>query len=136
MQTAVQALKQVKSRAEEICNSQQQRFPDAASVGDFWRQGDVYVTKLEKCSSSRKMDGVVLQVAPGNTKGSRHVLDSAEGVEMFQPYDSSVLTGPQIRLTEERILTHPEHGDLVLPPGCYQITYQRAFADELKRVRD
>lgn len=29
-----------------------------------------------------------------------------------------------------------EHGHLTLPPGIYQVTYQRQFDDEIRRVKD
>ncbi len=134
MTTAMKVFQQIKDRAEEIRTDKPQRFPDAASVGDFWRQGDVYVTKISKCHG--KQCKGERQVAPGTTQGSRHVLDSLDGVQMYRVDGADALTGPQIRLTQERTLTHPEHGNLVLPPGCYSITYQRAYADELRRVAD
>ncbi len=135
--SAVESLERIESSVEKIKSDAKQRFPEAASAEDTWRQGDVYITLLnaipDDCS---KVDKPQKQVAPGNTQGSRHILDSLRGVKIFQRPNATPLQGPIMRFAEERTLTHPEHGDVVCPPGVYEITYQRAFADELRRVQD
>jgi hypothetical protein len=141
----MEAIRLITSRAEEIRTDGPQRFPEAASVGDCVRQGDIYITKLEVVEGKRAK--VQPQLAPGTTKGSRHILshtclhgiDDSAAVESRVDYfvrDVDALTGPVIRVKEEVIVTHPEHGDWILGKGIYGITYQRAFADELKRVLD
>ena len=135
--SAAQAFRSVQQRAEKIKSDGVQRFPDAASVGDAVRQGDLYITRMAAIPS-----GCVLvpdhpaQLAEGASQGSRHVLDALEGVEVFRRVDEDALQGPLLRISVERTVTHPEHGDWVLPAGCYEITYQRQFADELRRVTD
>lgn len=132
---ALEALKQVQS-SEVIINDETQRFPEAACDGDGVRQGDVYIWKRDKLPKNVKATKCVLQLAPGTTKGSRHCLDSAEGVSMFAVDNADALQGPWIKLDCERTVTHPEHGDWILPAGVYEISYQRAYADELRRVQD
>lgn len=140
--TAVEALAAVRESAEKIKNNEPQRFPEAASHLDYFRQGDLYVTWLDPElfnieEELEPADGPIeLQLAPGDTKGSRHILDSAEGVTIYKRKNSDALSGPVMRTTCERTITHPEHGHLICPPGLYSITYQRAFADELRRVND
>lgn len=135
--TAVESFNRVKESAEAIKCDQPQRFPEAASVGDCWRQGDVYLTRLgEVPHGCRKIDQPEAQLAPGTTQGSRHVLDSLDGVTLYELDNATPLDGPVLETTCERTVTHPEHGDLVLPPGVYGVTYQRAYADELRRVAD
>jgi hypothetical protein len=137
MLTATKSLQAVKESAEKIRNNQPQRFPEAASPGDTWRQGDVYLELLSSVPS-----GAVIakkpnpQLAPGTTQGSRHVLDSLRGVTVFLLPNADALTGPVLEVLEERTVTHPEHGHVVLPPGVYGVTYQRAFAEELRRQAD
>ena len=87
-------------------------------------------------SKHRLVDQPAAQLAPGTTRGSRHILDSLDGVELYIVKDADALTGPLVVTLKERVVTHPEHGDVILPPGCYAITYQRAYADELRRVAD
>lgn len=132
---ALEVLKKVQS-AEVIINDESQRFPEAACDGDGVRQGDVYIWKRDKLPKNVKPTKCVLQLAPGATKGSRHCLDGAEGVSMFAVDDADALQGPWLKLDCERTVTHPEHGDWMLPAGVYEISYQRAYADELRRVQD
>jgi hypothetical protein len=137
MQTATKSFNAVKKSAEAIRNDSTQRFPEAASVGDTWRQGDLYIEKLDRVPANAKHEKKPqAQLAPGTTQGSRHVLDSMHGVTMHRLASPTVLDGPILDLATERTITHPEHGDLVLPPGVYGVTYQRAFADELRRQAD
>ena len=133
--TAAQSFKQIQERAEAINCGDTQHFPEAASIGDSIRQGDIYITLLEDVPEKVTSGKTQLQIAPGTTKGSRHIL-SHKRVEMFIRKNATALDGPVIKTKEEVTVTHPEHGDWVLPPGCYGVTYQRAFADELRRVLD
>lgn len=131
------AFRDVKQQAEKIKCDDAQRFPEAASAGDGFRQGDIYIIKLDAMPAGCVLDTKPnAQIAEGNTQGSRHILDSLVGVEIFQRQQRDALQGPILRTSTERTITHPEHGDVILPPGCYEITYQRAYAEELRRVAD
>ena|SRR6185295_20223798 len=137
--TAEKALANVQTSAEKIRNDEPQRFPEAASPGDTWRQGDLYIEALEGLPNGAvELVGPerVKQLAPGTTQGSRHILDSLDGVTMYRLPDATVLNGPLLVTTKERTIEHPEHGNVVLPPGAYGITYQRQFAEELRRAAD
>jgi len=135
MTTAVELLKTIQSEA--VINDSEQLFPVAATPGvDYARQGDVYIWLRSKIPHGAQPIKAVAQLAPGTTKGSRHCLDSLDGVTMFAMPDANELQGPLLKLECERVVTHPEHGDWRLPAGLYEITYQRAFAEELRRVRD
>jgi hypothetical protein len=136
--TVKDALMSVREAAETIKNSDTQRFSEAASVGECWRQGDVYIEVLEGIDSEKHVvdKKPSLQLAPGDTQGSRHILDSDAGVEFFRVENGNALDGPVMRLSQERTITHPEHGNVVLPPGCYGIVYQRAHAEEIRRQMD
>ena len=135
--SATKALKAIQESAEKIKSDAPQRFPEAASVGDVFRQGDVYIELLASIPSAAKLDPKPdAQLAPGTTQGSRHVLDALDGVTMYRLKSPTVLDGPILDVACERTITHPEHGDLTLPPGVYGVTYQRAYADELRRQFD
>ena len=122
--------------AETIVSDAEQRIHEM-EVGDSVRQGDVYLTRI-----SRLPRGAVevkqpdRQLAPGTTQGSRHCLRSLDGVRVYHFAQPGPLDGPVIEAESDWAVEHPEHGDYVLPPGTYAVTYQRAFADELKRVQD
>jgi hypothetical protein len=125
----------VTETAEEIRNDAEQRFPEAATPGDSWRQGDLYITLLgEVPSGVERSESPSNQLVPGTTQGSRHCLDSLEGVVVYTLPQLTQLDGPIIECREEKKITHPEHGNVVLPPGVYGIHYQRNLdAEERER---
>lgn len=129
----------VLTTAEKIKNDETQRFPEAASVGDFVRQGDVFITLLDRvpsnCTLVKKPSS---QLVSGNTQGSRHCVRSLRGVKVYGLSSPTVYDGPIIESKNEMTIEHPEHGDWVLPAGCYAISYQRTEDSEggQRRVED
>lgn len=96
--TVTRTLADIHEAVEKIKNDQMQHFPEAASLGDAVRQGDVYIQLIDE-STLEALQGFYepvaaedlenhLQLAPGNTKGSRHILQSADGLEMWLPVDN------------------------------------------------
>lgn len=126
----------VASVAESIKNDETQMFPEAASVGDTVRQGDVYITLLsgipDGCKIVKKPS---MQLAPGNTQGSRHCLSSLRGLKVYSLKDPTVYDGPVVVATKPFEVTHPEHGNWQIPVGCYGISYQRTEDSEGKQRR-
>lgn len=53
--TIDQALVRVDEAVEKVKNDAEQRFPDAASVGDAVRQGDIYIQKIDDLTDCPKM---------------------------------------------------------------------------------
>jgi hypothetical protein len=136
MNTVIQEVVDV---AKKIAKRETQRFPEAASPGDCIRQGDVYVMLLDELpSDSVEQSKWDTQLAPGTTHGSRHILDSKRGVSCYALPEATEFDGPVLLLKEERVLTHPEHGDWILSPGIYAISYQRTqdALDRQRRVQD
>lgn len=129
--TVVEAIEGVKN---SVIQKKSHNFPIAASIGDSFRQGDIYITKCESVPSAYSKIKPVVQLAPGNTQGSRHCLENLSGVEMYRNENPSLLEGPVIVLNCEKTITHPEHGHVTLPPGVYSITYQRNL-DEMERIQ-
>lgn len=140
MSTTIQdVIANIQATAERIRNDAQQRFPAAASPGDCWRQGDLYITLLAKLPTDViPTEKPRLQLVPGTTQGSRHCLDSLDGVTIYGVPGSGPLDGPTLECHQERTITHPEHGDVVLPPGVYGVHYQRDLdsEDRERRVMD
>ena len=123
----------MQSRSRTInCNESPHARP-----GDGWAQGDLLLVCLETLPQNiAPMIKPDPQLAPGNSQGSRHCLDSLQGVRLFQLVDATPLDGPVILAEREFTVQHPEHGDITLPAGVWGVVYQRAFADELRRVQD
>lgn len=141
MLSAVESFERVRQSAKPLDDGYVQRFSEAAAVGDVLPQGDVYFTKLDAVPSGCKlMEKPEAQLAPGTTQGSRHILDSLEGVAMYVKGAATPLEGPILDVTQERTVTHPEHRHLILAPGVYGVTYQRSYArdaaEELRRQQD
>jgi hypothetical protein len=106
-------------------------------VGDELRQGDIYVTRIESVPElAVKVETPSGQLAPGTNQGSRHCLRSLSGVKLYTLAEPRPLDGPIIEARKPFWVDHPEHGNRRLPAGVYAVTYQRAFAEELRRVQD
>ncbi len=124
--------------AERVAKRSTQKFPVAAAPGDAVRQGDVYLTFLESLPSGVRKMKTPTQLAPGTSQGSRHVLDSTDGVSAYELANATEFDGPVLCLACERTVTHPEHGDWVLSEGIYAVSYQRTqdVLDQQRRVQD
>lgn len=146
--TAERAFAEVQAKAEQIKNDERAVI-GTVSPGDVIRQGDIYLVALKRLPTGKLTSE--RQLAPGNTQGSRHILTGAcevyqcdpdamiaavrkvlPGAELYR-----VLMGPGVKALKECELTHPEHGDRLLPDGeCFAVVYQRAFAEEVRRQMD
>lgn len=107
-------------------HSSDERFVRTIQVGQVARQGDIYLCCVES-SHPRGEQIEDRQLAPGSTKGSRHVVDGE--VELYRGTVTGsafgdALTGPVIVARERFVVTHPEHADVCLPSGTYQVGYQ------------
>jgi hypothetical protein len=134
--TASRAYSDLARHAEKIKNDDEHEIA-TMSVGDMWPQGDVGIVSLGKIPAGATVEPKPqLQLAPGTTQGSRHCLASLDGVTLYRLKDATPLDGPVIDAPQGCRVNHPEHGDVILPAGVYGIVYQRAFAEELRRVQD
>lgn len=114
-------------------------FHATMTVGDYHRQGDVYVQKISPPDRTSLSEiSVRVQIAPGTTQGSRHCITGTtlRHVRMYEKSDATALDGPIIEAFNPVEIDHPEHGSLTVPPGWYAITFQRQHAEELRRVAD
>ena len=109
---------------------------DAQGRIEAVRQGDIYIKRLRELPTELgKYEGN--QLAPGNTKGSRHILVSKSDVKLHSLKSPTALQGPIVEAPTGFEIDHPEHGNICMEQGgIFAITYQRAHADELKRVAD
>jgi len=76
-----------------------------------------------------------VQVAVGEGAGSRHTVRTAE-VRVFSWDNAGPLDGPVVVADQPWTLSHPKHQNCNFEAGKYRITYQRQFADDLRRARD
>lgn len=102
----------------------------------FARQGDLYFAKIAQVpNEALPWPHIHGQLAPGHTQGSRHCVNLQQ-VRLWLLPKPTALDGPIIEAPEGVTITHPEHGDHIYPRGICQVTFQRAYADELRRVTD
>ena len=119
-------------------------------IGAVLRQGDVYVMRVKSVKGAPAPNR---QLAPGNSKGSRHIVEG--DVQMLTGWDApktlfadaaqvlrvprerlcSVLAGPAIVSEGAFRVTHPEHADCTLPGGSY-ITWGQLDPRTMRRVQD
>jgi len=117
------------------------RVIDSIEVGQFVRQGDVYIQRIAKADNWKAT--LNRQLAPGTTLGSRHTVDSSVTV-LANPRGARVerlgndrarCLGPQLISESRFTVSHPEHADMSLPGGCYQIMFQ-VDSQSMQRVKD
>jgi hypothetical protein len=109
-----------------------------ASVEDFAMsaQGDVNFTRLPWLPTLDP-GAIDAQLAPGQSRGSRHVIlyEHMEHVEFYRRgavrsgINADIL-GPVLFCKQNTIITHPEHKWLLLPAGVWGVTYQQAMMGE------
>ena len=144
-------IEQIQQHAQSIARGDEQvkpgqpvSFTDACTVNDAIAQGDFILVVAEDVvpAGYSLMKNPSLQLVPGNNVGSKHCLDSLEGVEVYLPegYSEESLKGPFLRLSQDRVVTHPVHGDVSIPAGfAVNCIYQREYDSELaaeRRARD
>jgi len=138
MSTAVEKIiETLTTKAKELAVSDV-RIIKTINVGESVRQGDIYIHCVDKDHAHGKVIQK-RQLAIGESKGSRHILEG-ENVTVFegttQPeWCTNSLLGPCIALNERSLISHPEHSNVEMPAGLYQITHQMD-ARTLERVKD
>lgn len=102
--------------------------PRMVPEGKVGHQGDVYVHPVE-ASHTHGEETSNMQVAFGDTKGSRHIV-GGEGVKVYigttrpKGVATDIPVGPFIEAPNGFFLDHPDHPTHTYGPGCYQVTLQ------------
>lgn len=139
----VQHAEKIKSgECESVKPGMPCRITEAWNVGDCAAQGDLLIVVLDKVPDSFSMvknpKDVDRQLVPGNTIGAKHCLDSLNGVGIYRRADwgPESTDGPCLRVLSNRTITHPVHGDVLIPAGTIVgIYYQREWDRELAKER-
>ena len=107
-------------------------------IGQIVRQGDIYINRVDD-NHTHGYELSTKQLAEGTTNGSRHIVENHVicylGTTRPEYYNEKAFLGPCIKSDKEFIISHPEHANVKLPAGTYQITHQ-LDARTLQRVRD
>jgi hypothetical protein len=147
---AVDMIEKIKGHAERISNGLERvspgmelSFTQACTPDDCIWQGDL---GLIISSRSTPPEGFTKdtkntkQLVPGTNIGSRHCLESLDGVTVYLPenWNEDSLVGPFIMVdanTTARIL-HPVHGVVNIPgPFNVECIYQKEYDKEQEKER-
>ncbi len=135
--TALNELRKSADAARENIDNSKPVFVEDGSmaVGHAKRQGDVAVEMIGKLPKravkvKRPDNG---QVAPGNTKGSRHCVSDVK-VDFYEVDDGDQLSNICIVAYERWELKHPEHADYSFPKGTYRVHHQQN--EQFERILD
>lgn len=122
---------------------QETRFIEHLDIGEWSRQGDIYLVKIKEVPAGCK-PSPTRQLAPGTTQGSRHIAEGDCDV-LVHPQQGRInwtpcskggnATGPVIVARGFFTNTHPEHAHISLPAGVYQV-YGQIDQTTLQRVQD
>lgn len=135
MDMIVEEIKKLRKSSHEcIDNSKPIHVPEAMAPGDMLPQGDIGLLLLEftevpaswaEFEWPKEGD---MQLAPGNTKGSRHTIPRkyASCVRLFRINDGDPLSDMGLLASGTFDLEHPEHADhLGYSAGVYRVRHQQ-----------
>lgn len=133
--TAIEAHTQVTEGARK--SSKERRVLRALKVGQVVRQGDIYLHRVPD-DHPHGQELETRQLAEGTTQGARHLVESGariyEGTTTPPGCDVPFL-GPLVRARTRLLVSHPEHAEMDLPRGTYQVTHQQDLLT-MQRVLD
>ena len=119
------------------------RVIEGMQVGQVVRQGDIYVERVAAIEGKGK---AVLsrQLAPGTSKGSRHIVDESPSVTLWESKPTldgkaAFQVGAAIEAKGDFSITHPEHAFIKFVVGkvtqFFQVYFQADFARK-ERAQD
>lgn len=143
MLNAVAVLEQIHAHGIEVAKSIANVIvitPEMiATKGAWFAQGDLNFTPLLEVPSIAVTATSVSQLAPGTSRGSRHCIRVADlpYVDFWQLPNPGPLEGLILRFNAPTTIEHPEHKHHLYPVGAIlAVTFQRAYAEELRRSQD
>lgn len=97
-------------------------------------QGDISILRVTTAPAATPMPAEGVTVVRGET-GHTH---SLHGAGLFDYADGGGLTVGTLTVPADTdvLMSHPEHGALLIAPGTYRIGRQREFAGEWRQVAD
>lgn len=134
MSTFTAEIERLFSAAEELKDTDA-HVVSVMDVGDYWRQGDIYITRINKTPEevdyrgfSKVCNGGELKLAEGDGEGSRHCVSAIADNCVFCNRTPDQQVGWIIVSWYGFTVTHPTHGDVtILEPGVYAVVFQRGL---------
>lgn len=112
-------------------------------IGEVARQGDIYLERVSAIQGRGKQIAS-RQLAPGTSKGSRHIVAESEAVTIWESKPdlngkAAFQVGPAIECKGDLTITHPEHAWIKIAVGnvtqFFQVIFQADYARK-ERARD
>ena len=150
MQTQISASEAMRQVRESVSHPKPDpiSISNRNSIGEWVRQGDVYFQLVDGTSYNfnnlkpvHQFNG---QLAPGNTRGSRHCLrqEDLPNVRAFEDPCFGRRENPEagmiLQVNADVEVPHPDHGTVKIGKDCtIRVTYQvNQFDAERARVQD
>lgn len=107
---------------------------DIPTVSRLAFQGDVAIVSVTAKPATSPIPQTGFPVVRGENGRNTHALF---GAGFFDTRGAGLLLGVlTVPVGEQVLLSHPEHGGLLIQPGTYEIRRQREQADEIRMVAD
>ena len=114
------------------------RQAELPTVSELGFQGDVAIIRRDNVQAATPIPTEGYPVVRGEVGANTHLL---VGDGFYDPHTSTSprdlrlgpLTAPEGGTT---LLSHPEHGGLIVAPGSYEIRRQREMAEQIRMVAD
>lgn len=127
-------------RIQESAKSMPEARVVELEIGQVARQGDIYIERVASIQNKGKQVKS-RQLAPGNTKGSRHIVDESPSLTLWESSPTltngkaSFQAGCAIEAKGGFSITHPEHAWIkfaVKGVQFFQVFFQ---ADPMRKAR-
>jgi hypothetical protein len=106
---------------------------EVPTVSELGFQGDVAIIRRAAGSATTPIPATGYVVVRGENGGNTHALFGPGLCDPTTRGDLCLLTVPA---DAQVLLSHPEHGGLLIQPGTYVLRRQREQADEIRMVAD
>lgn len=140
MKTTKEIIQKIQESAKHM---PQVRIIDRMKIGQVVRQGDIYIERIPAISN-KGQSVKSRQLAPGTTKGSRHIVDESPSVALWESKPNlenkaAFQIGPAIEAKGNFSITHPEHAWIKFVVGktaeYFQVWFQADFVRK-ERTKD
>lgn len=134
---SITTLADVESRFDVTHLDHLDRDAQIPTVTTLGFQGDVAVIRVTTNHSHTPIPAAGVPVVRGEAGGNTHLLIGDGFFEGSRPVGADLTLGwVTVPAGGTTLLSHPEHGGLMLAPGTYELRRQREQADEIRMVTD
>lgn len=111
---------------------------DIPVVSGIAAQGDVLIRRNDRIKGAlTPIPAAGFPVVRGEAGGNTHAVYGTGFYDPAPRFESELTLGTlTVPVGEQVLLSHPEHGGLVIEPGTYEMRRQREQADVIRVVED